>query len=75
VTAPVCILWGSNDHAAPPKVQEAYKAVPGRMKNVEVHIFPEVDHGYMMPESAAYSASSREFSMGRTLAILEGLRA
>jgi carboxymethylenebutenolidase len=75
VTAPVCILWGSNDHAAPPKVQEAYQAVPGRMKNVEVHIFPEVDHGYMMPESAAYSASSREFSMGRTLAILEGLRA
>jgi len=75
VTAPVCILWGSNDHAAPPKVQESYQAVPGRMKNVEVHIFPEVDHGYMMPESAAYSASSREFSMGRTLAILDALRA
>lgn len=75
VTGPVCILWGSNDHAAPPKVQEAYLAVPARMKNVEVHIFPGVDHGYMMPESAAYSASSREFSMGRALAILEGLRA
>lgn len=75
VTGPVCILWGSNDHAAPPKVQEAYLAVPARMKNVEVHIFPEVDHGYMMPESAAYSASSRKFSMERTLAILEGLRA
>jgi carboxymethylenebutenolidase len=75
VSQPVCILWGSNDHAAPPKVQEMYKAVPARMKNVEVHIFPGVDHGYMMPESAAYSASSRQFSMGRALAILEGLRA
>jgi carboxymethylenebutenolidase len=74
VTGPVCILWGSKDHAAPPKVQEAYQAVQARMKNVEVHIFPDVDHGYMMPESAAYSASSREYSMGRALAILEGLR-
>lgn len=75
VSAPVCILWGSKDHAAPPKVQEAYLALPARMKNVEVHIFPDVEHGYMMPESAAYSASSRQFSMGRALAIMEGLRA
>lgn len=74
VTQPICILWGSKDHAAPPPVQEAYKALPARMKNVEVHIFPDVDHGYMMPASAAYCASSRKFSMERTLAILERLR-
>ena len=74
VTQPVCILWGENDFAAPPKVQEAYRAVPGRMKNVEVHIFPGVDHGYMMPDAAAYHPASREFSMARTLSILEGLR-
>jgi len=41
VTQPVCIIWGEKDHAAPPPVQEIYRAVPGRMKNVEVHIFPE----------------------------------
>lgn len=75
VRQPVCIIWGDQDHAAPPPVQEAYRAVPARMKNVEVHIFPGVHHGYMMKGNAqAYSAKTREFSMGRALALLEGLR-
>jgi carboxymethylenebutenolidase len=75
VTAPVCIIWGDQDHAAPPDVQAAYRAVPSRMKNVEVHIFPGVQHGYMMPGSVkAYDKPTREFSMQRALAILAGLR-
>ena len=74
VTAPVCIIWGDQDHAAPPPVQEAYRAVPARMKNVEVHIFPGILHGYMMPDAKAYDAKTREFSMSRALAILDGLR-
>jgi carboxymethylenebutenolidase len=75
VTAPVCIIWGDQDHAAPPPVQEAYRAVPARMKNVEVHIFAGVQHGYMMPASVkAYDRKTREFSMERALAILNGLR-
>jgi carboxymethylenebutenolidase len=76
VTAPVCILWGDQDHAAPPEVQAAYRKIPERMKNVEVHIFPGVLHGYMMPDSVkAYHKESRDFSMQRALSILEGLRA
>jgi len=56
-------------------VQEMYRAVPSRMKNVEVHIFPGVQHGYMMPASVkAFDRKTREFSMGRALAILGGLR-
>jgi carboxymethylenebutenolidase len=75
VTAPVCIIWGDQDHAAPPPVQEAYREVPKRMKNVEVHIFPGIQHGYMMPMSAkAFDRKTREFSMERALAILNGLR-
>ncbi len=75
VTQPVCIIWGDQDHAAPPPVQEAYRAVPARMKNVEVHIFPGILHAYMMPGNAqAFSAPTRKFSMGRALAILDGLR-
>ena len=75
VRQPVCIIWGDQDHAAPPPVQEAYRAVPARMKNVEVHIFPGVLHGYMMKgNETAYSAKTREFSMGRALALLDGLR-
>lgn len=75
VTQPVCIIWGDRDHQAPAPVLDAYRAVPARMKNVEVHIFPGVQHGYMMPGNpAAFDAKTREFSMARALAILDGLR-
>jgi carboxymethylenebutenolidase len=74
VRAPVCIIWGDQDHAAPPEVQAAYRAVPARMKNVEVHIFPGVQHGYMMAGNPkAYDRKSYDFSMQRALAVLEGL--
>jgi len=75
VTEPVCIIWGDKDHRAPPEVQAAYRPVPSRMKNVEVHIFPGILHGYMMPGSPkAFDQKSRDFSMKRALAILDGLR-
>ena len=75
VTQPVCIMWGDQDHQAPAKVLDAYRPVPSRMKNVEVHIFPGVLHGYMMPGSPeAFHAPTRKFSMDRALAILGGLR-
>ena len=71
----MCIIWGDQDHAAPPAVQAQYRAVPARMKNVEVHIFPGVQHGYMMPGGGkAYDTATRSFSMGRALSILDGLR-
>jgi carboxymethylenebutenolidase len=75
VTQPVCIIWGDQDHQAPAPVLDAYRAVPARMKNVEVHIFPGVEHGYMMPGNPkAFDAKTRDFSMQRALAILDGLR-
>jgi carboxymethylenebutenolidase len=75
VDKPVCIIWGDQDHQAPAPVLDAYRSVPSRKKNVEVHIFPGVLHGYMMRESAdAFDQKTRDFSMGRALAILERLR-
>lgn len=75
VTQPVCIIWGDQDHAAPPEVQQAYRGVPSRMKNVEVHIIPGVLHGYMMRGNAkAFHPQTYDFSMARALAILDGLR-
>jgi carboxymethylenebutenolidase len=75
VTQPVCFIWGDRDHAAPPPVLEAYRKLPARMSNVEVHVFPGVEHGYMFPgNTRAYSKETREFSIARTLAILQRLR-
>jgi carboxymethylenebutenolidase len=75
VTAPVCIMWGEKDFAAPPEVRDAYQALPAKKGNVDVHVFPGIDHGYMLPLSpAAFDAKTRAFSMGRALSILQGLR-
>jgi carboxymethylenebutenolidase len=75
VAAPVCIIWGDQDHAAPAEVLAAYRGVPARMPNVELHVFADVQHGFMMPGNPkAFHPQTRAFSMGRALAILAGLR-
>ena len=75
VREPVCIIWGDRDSRAPAEVLDAYRPIPARMKNVEVHIFPGVLHGYMMRGSGqAFDEKTRAFSMARANAILDGLR-
>ena len=75
VTQPVCIIWGDQDFAAPAEVQNAYRELASRMSNMEVHIFPGVLHGYMFPDNVrAFDQKTRDFSMGKALAILDGLR-
>jgi carboxymethylenebutenolidase len=75
VRQPVCILWGDQDTMAPANVLEAYRAVPARMENVAVHVFPGVLHGYMMRGNAkAFDGKVYKFSMERALAVLEHLR-
>ena len=45
------------------------------MKNVEVHIFPGILHGYMMPGSPkAFDQQDARFLHAAALAILDGLR-
>ncbi|MSQ62848.1 MAG: hypothetical protein EXR33_03250 [Betaproteobacteria bacterium] len=75
VAKPVCLLWGDQDVMAPAELLDAYRAIPARMKNVELHVFPGILHGYMMRgNDKAFDEKSRAFSMARTLALLEGLR-
>ena len=75
VTAPVLIIWGDDDTQAPPEVLAMYRKAADAHKNVELHVFPGVKHGYMMPDAgAAYDQKTREFSMQRTLALLATLR-
>jgi carboxymethylenebutenolidase len=75
ITAPVCIIWGDRDHVAPAEVLDAYRALAPRMKNLDLHIFPGVLHGYMMRGvPAAFDRQTRDFSMARANAILDGLR-
>ena len=76
MTKPVCLLWGNQDQMAPTELLEAYRAAATRMQNLDLHVFPGILHGYMMPGGGkAFDAKSRDFSMARSLAILAGLRA
>jgi carboxymethylenebutenolidase len=75
LSEPVCILWGDQDHRAPPDVLNAYRALASRKKNLELQIFPGIQHGYMMRGSPkAFDPQARDLSMTRALAMLEGLR-
>ena len=75
VTQPVCVLWGDNDRVAPPPVLDAYRAAAARHANVELHIFPGVVHGFMMPSHAdAFDQHAHDVAMTRTFAIMEGLK-
>ena len=60
---------------APPPVLDAYRSAVLRMPNIEFHVFPGIEHGFMMPGNpAAFDAATRDFSMQRAIAILDGLR-
>jgi carboxymethylenebutenolidase len=73
VSEPVCILWGDRDHRAPDEVLTAYRALASRKNNVELHIFPGVQHGYMMRGMPkAFDSRAREFSMRRAVDIIDG---
>ena len=75
VSQPVCVIWGDQDHVAPAEVRDAYRAVAGRMGNVELTIFPGVKHGYMMPgHHGAFDQKARDYSMRRAVAMLAALR-
>jgi carboxymethylenebutenolidase len=75
VTAPVCLMWGDKDHAAPAPVLDAYRAAAPRCSNLDLNIFPDVLHGYMMRDAAeAFDQKARDFSMARAKAILAELR-
>jgi carboxymethylenebutenolidase len=75
VKAPVCLIWGDKDHAAPAPVLEAYRAAAPRFPNLDLNIFPGVLHGYMMRDAKeAFDQKTRDFSMSRAKAILDSLR-
>jgi carboxymethylenebutenolidase len=75
VAEPICIIWGDQDYMAPAPVLDAYRAAASRMKSLELHVIPGVLHGYMMRTSPAFHQATRDLSMTRALAILDGLRA
>lgn len=75
LTKPVCIIWGDQDNQAPPEVLAMFRAEAAKNAALELHIIPGIQHAYMMPDAgAAYDANTRQFSMDRTVTMLDDLR-
>lgn len=75
LTKPVCLVWGDQDFAAPQDVRDAYTARAAEQPGLAVHIFPGVEHGYMMRENTkAWSPDTYAFTMSKALDILQSLR-
>jgi carboxymethylenebutenolidase len=71
----VCVIWGDQDIMAPPEVLDAYRAMAAKRKNLDLHIFPGILHGYMMKGAPdVYDQKLYDFSMRKTFEILESLR-
>lgn len=70
---PVHVLWGDRDRMAPAPVLAAYRSAAGR--SLTLHVFPGVQHGYMLRSSAAFDASAFSDTMACALALLQGLHA
>ena len=70
----VRILWGDQDAMAPAPVLDAYRAAAIRERNVWVHVFPGVRHGYTMRgNTEAFDSAAYESTMECALEILESL--
>jgi carboxymethylenebutenolidase len=75
VTQPLCFIWGDQDHQLPAELAEKYRAVAARMQNLELHIFPGIQHAYMIRGNAkAFDQKTYDFSMQRAFALLDALR-
>ena len=74
IGARIFAVWNDRDNRAPPPVLDAYRGLASRMPNVELHVFPGVQHGYMMKDDERYDATAYAFSMKRIGELLAGLR-
>jgi carboxymethylenebutenolidase len=75
VSKPVCFIWGDADHQLPPALAQQYRDVTARMKNTELHLFPGIQHAYMIRgNTKAFDQKTYDFSMQRAFAMLDALR-
>ncbi len=75
IRVPVSLHWGDQDHAAPPEALAKIREATSGMSNVEIEIYPGVQHGYTAPSSAkAWHPEATAKSWRRAVEILNELR-
>ncbi len=74
IKAPVSIHFGTDDHAAPQEVLDQIQDAADGNDLLELHLYPDVKHGYTSRHAPAWDAAAYEASMTRTKEILNALR-
>jgi carboxymethylenebutenolidase len=72
---PVCLIWGDQDHQLPPELAQKYRDLAVQHKNIDMHLFPGIQHAYMLRgNTKAFDQKTYDFSMQRAFALLDALR-
>ncbi len=76
VTAPLVLHWGDQDHVLPPEALAQVREATQGMANVDVTIYPGVQHGYTSAVNpAAYDEDAVRKSLARAVEVINGLGA
>ena len=74
VEAPVAIIWGDEDHAAPPEILRSFEAASQRMPNFEHVILPGIRHGYMLRgNTRSFDQAAYDWTMQKAVKFVEAL--
>lgn len=73
VHVPLTLHWGDDDHAAPMPVIDQFKTQADSRDNVNLSIYPGVQHGYTARSSTAWHDDAATHSWNSAFAILSTL--
>jgi carboxymethylenebutenolidase len=71
---PLQIHWGDKDFALNPELLEKVRSASAHNKDIEIFIYPGIEHGYTGPESQAWNQAATNLSWERTLPMLNKLK-
>jgi carboxymethylenebutenolidase len=71
---PLQIHWGDKDFALNPDLLQKVRDASAHNKDIEIFIYPGIEHGYTGPESTAYDKSTTQKSWDSTIKMLDKLK-
>ena len=70
VQVPMVLHYAGADRFVPPAAVEAVRAHVGARADVEIHVYPDVAHGFANPARASYDKAAADMAHTRTIALL-----
>lgn len=68
---PLLLHYGGKDRFVPPEAVEAVRAAARECSDVEIHLYPEADHGFFSPGRPAHDPEASRVAWERSVALFE----